>query len=162
MIRAIQNALKLWRTIEITVPISLAIAQQNIRAGLESDIILSGKFKVRRYYWGNADFSQVRFVGPKARKQFCFCTHGQLMGNQHETRFLGTMRLRNFDFYQVICAALLLITVLTLSMKSAAIAPIMALVGFLYGMTQWHFEVYQREITHILTQLLKAETPSLP
>ena len=162
MIDAIQNALKLRRTIEITVPISLAIAQQNIREGLYDDIVLSSKFKVRRRYWGSADLNQVRFFGPKARKQFCFRTQGKLTGNQDETKLVATMRLCTFDFYQLLFAALVFSIILAIGMQEAAIFPLLAFFLFLYGMTQWHFEVYQRDIKCILTCLLKTEPLYLP
>ncbi|WP_160148345.1 hypothetical protein [[Leptolyngbya] sp. PCC 7376] len=162
MIRAIQDCLFLYRNIEVTVPISLAIAHKNLHQGLLNDIVLSKQYQLTRYYWGSSDLNRVRFFGPKSRRQFCFHFYGKLSGNSHETKFAGTMRLRNLDFYQVACAALFLIVFLSTLMKWAAISPLTMFLGFLYSMTQWHLAFYQKEYQHLLTSLIKGDRPKLP
>ncbi len=161
MIRAIQDLFHLYRHIEIDLPIDVAIAREHIAQALQNDLVLSKKHQLTRYYRGDCEQGKIRFVGPKAMKQFCFRFEGQLTGGDRQTKLAGTLRLRNSDFYQVGFAALCIIGFLSAILCWGAITVSPLFLGFLYGMTQWHFQFYAKEHKHILTSLLSGEKPTL-
>jgi len=159
MIQTIQRFLLLFRPIKIDVQLPLDTVSSNVSQALSRSIILSGKHQVTRRYWGKLEHDQIQFHGPRATKQCCFVVTGKLAQNNSNTVFIGQMYLSNGDRYQLFAAVVILCSFLAIALRWGAIFISPIFISFIYAMTQWHFQVYVKEITQILTDLMLGENP---
>lgn len=167
IIQSIQAGLGLRRRATVTVPLPMAQARHRLTTALAQEIVLTGRFQVTRRYWGHLSQNHLTLHGPRAHKQFGFLTQGELhdgpLGPVFDNRGPQTeltlqIDLRALDFYQLLLAAGIILGFLVVTLKwgGLMVAPIFW--GFLYGMTQWHFQHYGQEIVQLLTDLMTEET----
>ena len=152
-IRVVQDLLLLRRPITVSVQVPVSLASHHLGAALSQDIVLSGTFQLTRYYRGHLNQNQIKLLGPitTGNRQFCFLVEGTLSAQNAETLFDGKMYLTDGNGYQLVLAALTIFVFLAVVVRWGAIliAPIFWI--FIYGMTQWHFQHYDQEITQLLT-----------
>ncbi len=152
--------LGLQRRRSLVVPVAIAQAQANLRSALQTDIILQGNWQLTRRYWGQVDVRTVTLHGPQAQRQFCFLTRGQLNEGEHpgETRLVLDITLGRASQTQLAGAIAFLIIALTLVLHLWGMILLPVFLGFLYGMTQWHFTHYAKEIERLLRQCLQPDS----
>lgn len=156
---AIQAFLRLRRPIKVTTPLPIALVRSQLETALSQEIVLKGSFQLTRRYWGNLSSDRLMFYGPRANRQFCFLTRGKLTHNSAQTRLDGQMHLRSQDFYQLVSAVVVVAVLLPVMFRWVGLIFLAIFLGFLYGMVQWHFQHYAREITQLLTDLMTETTP---
>lgn len=154
MHQTIQRFLLLYRPIKINIQLPLDTVSRNVSEALSRSIMLSGKHQVSRRYWGKFEQDQIQFHGPRANKQCCFAVTGKLAQNNSNTVFTGQMYLSKGDHYQLFAAVVIICSFLAVLLRWGAIFISPIFIGFIYGMTQWHFQFYIKEITQILTDLM--------
>lgn len=150
----IQARLRLRRRITLTAPSPVALVRERLAAALSEKIVLKGQFQLTRYYWGQLNHNHLTLYGPRANRQFCFLTQGELSYGGIQTQFDGHMYLRALDFYQLMLAIAVLIVALSVVLRWFGLTLMPLFLGFFYGMVQWHFQCYQGEITRLLTRLM--------
>jgi hypothetical protein len=151
---AIQARLGLRRRKTVTVPIPVEQARHHLKMALAKPITLTGRFQVTRHYWGQISPDRLTLNGPRAVKQFCFLTRGELHGRGNQTELVLQVYLRDQDFYQLAMAAGILLILLPLVLRWWGLTVLPLFLGFLYGMTQWHLSHYAQEITQLLAELM--------
>ncbi|MGB2926597.1 MAG: hypothetical protein WBB82_14960 [Limnothrix sp.] len=154
MTQAIQDILLLRRQIKINAQIPLDTAKNNLTTALSQDITLSGKFQLTRHYSGHLRDNDLYFYGPRANRQFCFQTKSELIAENNTTTLIAKINLTNSDFYQLLSAVILLLIALAVMLRWGFIFVLPIFVTFLYGMAQWHFQFYTKEITQLLTDIV--------
>ncbi|NEP11571.1 MAG: hypothetical protein F6K14_15440 [Symploca sp. SIO2C1] len=157
MSQAIQNFLLLRRQVTVKVEISIALAKSNLATALSQEIVLTGEFQLTRRYWGYLRDNHLTLYGPKANRQFCFLVKGNLGDAGSQTLLNGKMHLKSGDFYQLCCTVVTIFVVLLFMFRWSGIILMPVFVGFIYGMVQWHFQWFAKEITQLLTDLMVGE-----
>ena len=162
MIRAIQDFLLLRRQIVVEAKLPISAVRNYLTAALSGQIVLSGKLHLTRYYQGNLSQNRLRLSGPKdiGNRQFCFLVEGSLSDRGVQTFFDGKMYLSNRDFYRLLCALAVLFGILVVTVRLAVVIAMPVFAVFIYGMVQWHFQHYAREIRQLLVALMAGEEPA--
>lgn len=167
--KSLQKVTRLHRRITVMVPVSLAIARENLVAALAEPVILSGKYQVTRRYRGTLSHNRLRFHGPKDtyNRQICFFLEGMVnscdaesdSGRESGTVFQGDLYISRVNVVQTLAAIILIFTALGVMMRWSAIPIGLIFTGFIYGMTQWHCQYYSKEITQLLADLMLKGAP---
>ncbi|WP_027269048.1 hypothetical protein [Leptolyngbya sp. PCC 6406] len=164
LVQRMQVWFRLHRRITLTVPVAIAVARQQLNFSLSREIVLGGRFKLTRRYWGHFSADQLTLYGPRAQKQFCFRTQGQLSASDlpDHTRIDLDIYLRTLDLYLLLVAIAVVTTVLLAIFRLGGLVLLPIFLGFFYLMVQWHFQYYATEITQLLKDLstgVKVESP---
>jgi hypothetical protein len=147
----------LRRRFSLMVPGAIASTLANLRTALAGDMVLSGPWQLTRRYWGQLSSSgTLTLHGPRGQRQFCFLTRGRLQPgvNPNETQLAGTIMLGQASEVQLLGAISVLVIVLPIMVGNTSLLVLPCFLGFLYAMTQWHFQHYSREITTLLRDLM--------
>ena len=153
LIESIQNFLNLRRAGVLTVNVPLQQARIHLRESLSQEIMLSGNFRVTRWYWGTLSNDSLVLHGPRAHRQFCFVTRGKLIKQAQQTHLEVDIRLSRKDSYSLLLAIAILIGFLLLQFHIAGLVFAPFFLTFIYGMTQLHFQYYSHEIKQLLVDM---------
>ena len=146
----------LKRRVTITAPVPMMQASQNLKAALAEDIMLSGSWQLTRRYWGHFSYPDLTLHGPRANRQFCFLTQGQLQrGSDREQTTLDiSITLGQASEAQLLWLLVMLPILLGVVLRWFGLFLLPLFLGFFYSMTQWHFSHYTTEIRMLLKDLM--------
>lgn len=118
------------------------------------DIVLPGLLQSKRRYWGHLDGQTLVLHGPNANKQFRFLTKGHLTEVQSQTLLDLHILLSRQDIFSLLFVIFLLLVAVPLMFQALSIFLLPALLLFIYGMLQWHFQYYEKEISQLLLDII--------
>ena len=155
MASVLQN-LGLKRQVTVTAPVEVAQARKNLNAALTKDVVLSGHLQSTRRYWGEFNYPYLTLHVPRANRQFCFLTQGQIKrGDDFEHTNLDIkIILGNADEAYLLWMLLALPIMLGVVLRWFGIFLLPMFLAFFYGMTQWHLSYYAAEISKLLCDLM--------
>ncbi|MEO0373550.1 MAG: hypothetical protein AAF329_02765 [Cyanobacteria bacterium P01_A01_bin.17] len=129
-------------------------ARYRLEQCFTDDIVLTGLLQSQRRYWGCLNGQTLTLHGPNANKQFCFLTRGHLTEVQSQTILDIHILLSRKDIFSLLFVAILLLFAVPLMFQTLSIFLLPALLLFIYGMLQWHFQCYEKEISQLLLNII--------
>lgn len=152
--------LGLKRQAEVRVPLDLAQVRKSLSSALAEDIILSGTWQLTRRYWGHLSHDHLTLHGPRANRQFCFLTRGNLRPGDtpEQTRIDLEITLGQGSEMQLLGAIAVVSVMFPIILRWFGVFLLPLVLAFLYGMTQWHFAHYTAEIRKLVRDLALGKT----
>lgn len=154
MIGWLQKYISPSRRLSIETDIPMDTARHRLEQCLTEDIFLTGLLQSKRRYWGSLDGQTLTLHGPNANKQFRFLTKGHLTEVQSQTILNVHILLSKQDIFSLSFVVIFLLVSVPLMFRTLSIFLLPALLLFIYGMLQWHFQVYKQEIYQLLLDII--------